>query len=586
MAKLQATPGTGHGGNNESLDDAGAEDLDECRYYLQMTQNLLRYSPENIWDLLANQVLYADDERDEHSSKGKLDLYNEISEGGLHNSNTGDSREGLSFQAVFVNMCLRALSRDAPLRDPELRDKMSRLHHTALLLIRQFLLGPSSKALMPLQLQNTLMGRLLSYLDRRDVYVQVALLDTLYAALRLQLLQTSSSLGDNHRRTHSSETLRMVARLSLSTERSEREQLTPNPTSLPPQLLDCLIAGLSSQGSRPVLDSWISFLDKCLPLYQDTLFQISIPLVECLCGNIRDAFNTLRSNFRHSSATVAGDPEPVLMLLLNGLEQTLARAHGRLVVEEAKTVTAKSPEQPQGFFGNMVSGVFTPEISRSRAESASRRLTVLLCFKDTVCLCYDIWSWGGDGFDGNNQDPASISSFNYTSIRLRNRARRTMEHLFAAEALECLETLIEIWRKSTVVAPKLQSVSVFDLLHALDGSRPRHTIPAIFNAIYTRTNPIALEPTRKSTLTSTLSDIELVAFLTHYARSVEDDAMDEIWNDCMTFLRDVLTNPFPHRQTLPRLLEFAAILGEKVDNTIFGEQRRIRRELAVSLSLS
>ncbi|KAI9823607.1 MAG: hypothetical protein M1832_002388 [Thelocarpon impressellum] len=122
--------------------------------------------------------------------------------------------------------------------------------------------------------------------------------------------------------------------------------------------------------------------------------------------------------------------------------------------------------------------------------------------------------------------------------------------------------------------------SVFNLLHVLDGSRPKNTIPAIFNAIYSRTNPTALEPMSKSTLASDLSDIDVVAFLAEYSRSLDDDAMDEIWTDCMTFLRDVLANPFPHRQTLPKLLEFTAILGEKVDNTNFGEHRRMRREMS------
>jgi hypothetical protein len=164
---------------------------------------------------------------------------------------------------------------------------------------------------------------------------------------------------------------------------------------------------------------------------------------------------------------------------------------------------------------------------------------------------------------------------------MRNRARRLLEHLFAAEALECLETVVEIWQKSSKIHNDSRSAVVFNLLHVLDGSRPKHTIPAIFNAIYSRTNPGALDPARKSTLTSSLSDIDLVVFLVEYARSLEDDAMDEIWTDCMTFLKDLLANPFPHRQTLPSLLEFAAILGEKVDNTNFGEQRRMRRELGV-----
>lgn len=80
-------------------------------------------------------------------------------------------------------------------------------------------------------------------------------------------------------------------------------------------------------------------------------------------------------------------------------------------------------------------------------------------------------------------------------------------------------------------------------------------------------------------MTIALQDTDLVIFLVDYARSLEDDAMDEIWQDCIIFLKDLLGNPFPHRQTLPSLLEFAAILGEKVDNTNFGEQRKMRREL-------
>jgi hypothetical protein len=82
-------------------------------------------------------------------------------------------------------------------------------------------------------------------------------------------------------------------------------------------------------------------------------------------------------------------------------------------------------------------------------------------------------------------------------------------------------------------------------------------------------------------MTIALQDYDLVTFLVEYSNSLDDDAMDEIWQDCMTFLRDLLGNPFPHRQTLPNLLQFAAILGEKVDNTNFGEQRRMRRELGV-----
>ncbi|KAL9942935.1 hypothetical protein ACHAP6_007406 [Verticillium nonalfalfae] len=337
----------------------------------------------------------------------------------------------------------------------------------------------------------------------------------------------------------------------------------------------------SLTGPDPVLDSWVSFLTECLPLYSDTIFQVLIPLVETLCKQVSATFDNLQTTFRDAHSVASDEwnaPESTLISLLNALEQVLARGHERLLAEEARTQVVKGPDQQQGFFGNMVSGVFASDGSHSRSVTANDRLTVHLAFQDAVRICFTIWSWG-QGADVRAQDITSVSSFNYTSLRMRNRARRLLEHLFAAETLECLETAIGIWRASIEVSAVAQQSEVFKLLPALDGSRPRHTIPAIFNAIYSRTNPQALDPARRSTLTISLQDTDLVTFLVEYARSLEDDAMDEIWQDCMAFLRDLLANPFPHRQTLPSLLEFAAILGEKVDNTNFGEQRKMRREL-------
>jgi hypothetical protein len=269
--------------------------------------------------------------------------------------------------------------------------------------------------------------------------------------------------------------------------------------------------------------------------------------------------------------------EHVTIALLTGLETCIENAHERLIAEEANVPTVKSPDQAQGFFGNMVSGVFHSEGGQGRPNTANDRLTVLLCFQDAVRLCFSIWAWGAGDRGGTPPDSESIASFQYTSLRMRNRSRRILEHFFTAEALECLETLVEMWTKSDTETASL----IFNLLHTLDGSSPKITIPAIFNAIYTRTNPSALEPSRKSSLTSSLSESELASFLVTYARSLDDDVLDEIWTDCTTFLRDVLSNPFPHRQILPRLIEFAAILGVKLENTTFGEDRRMRKELGV-----
>jgi hypothetical protein len=329
------------------------------------------------------------------------------------------------------------------------------------------------------------------------------------------------------------------------------------------------------------VDKWIGLLCEVLPLYSQSIFQILLMLVECFCREIKASFGRLQLAFQQTEDWPQDRSEHVTIALLTGLETCIANAHERLLVEESNAPAAKSPDQPHGFFGNMVSGVFNSDGSQSRSNTANDRLTVLLCFQDAVRLCFSIWAWGAGDSSGTPPDSESIASFQYTSLRMRNRSRRILEHFFGAEALECLETLVEMWAKSDMATAS----QIFNLLHTLDGSSPKITIPAVFNAIYTRTNPAALDQNRKSSMTSSLSESELASFLVAYARSLDDDVLDEIWTDCTTFLRDVLSNPFPHRQILPRLIEFAAILGTKLENTTFGEDRRMRKELGVRLAL-
>lgn len=444
------------------------------------------------------------------------------------------------------------------------------------------MLSPYALPLAELQLENFLIDHLIRSLDDPDPFTQMLLLDVVLAALKVRNAATQvrpPSPTMEHKRPPTQDGIRSP-RLSVANDHLEVTSRLPPP---PASLIKCLQAGFSAASSRLILDNWVSFLTECLQFYSDTIFQILIPLTETFCFQVGQCFSDLQAIFKDSSSysEASAIHESTLISLLNGLEHVLAKGHDRLIQDEMRVPTVKSPDQQQGFFGNMVSGVFASETPQTRSVTANNRLTVLLSFQDAVRICFTIWSWGGQGKNARIQDPESAASFTYTSLRMRNRARRLLEQLFTAEALECLETVVEVWQKFLSSASPTASSIVFDLLHVLDGSRPKHTIPAIFNAIYSRTNPGALDPSRKSTLTTSLNDTDLVVFLVEYAKSLEDDAMDEIWTDCMTFLKDILANPFPHRQTLPSLLEFSAILGEKVDNTNFGEQRRMRRELSV-----
>lgn len=285
-------------------------------------------------------------------------------------------------------------------------------------------------------------------------------------------------------------------------------------------MIECVRRGITLISPPHVLGKWIEFLTEILPLLE-TLFEHIIPLVESLCGQVR-------------LLDTAAPPLEAIMWLLLGLERSIVTAHDALTNVHS--------------IGR-----------RGQNSLANARLTVLLCMQDAIALCTSLWAAHGEGSD-------------HVSTKLRIRTRRLLDLLFSREPLECFEALIVAWA---------QKKPVMRLLHVLDTPQPERTFAVLFNSIYSRTNPIALERSEMSSLTSEIKDTDLGHFLVEYTRSLDDDAMDEIWTGCMTFLKDVLSNPLPQSHILPSLLQFLFTLAEKIERTNFGEQRKMRKELSV-----
>ncbi|KAL5343620.1 protein dopey [Aspergillus crustosus] len=550
-------------GNQLGIDEehtvVSPDDYTECNYLLETIHHTMSALTHHGWVALLTQPMTHNNRRHDASA-------------------SEDHAEAPSLHSIIFQASLKVVSGYKP-QFATANPEEVRLQQISLIVMRQLLLGPGVEELVESGIDSLLVDRLLLTLEEGgDVAIQAALIDTLSAVLKARFAQAYAPPPPprpKHQRAGSREKLTSPSLLSFTSDKPEKSPFLPPLPQPPPRLLDCLIKGISSPYSRLVIDKWITLLCETLPLYSTSIFQVLLKLVDCLGKEIKQSYANLQSSFKETENWPEDRSEHTTISLLAGFETCIAAAHERLLIEEANIPTAKSPDQTHGFFGNMVSGVFTSDSNHPRSTAMNNRLTVLLSFQDAVRLCFSIWSWGVAEKSSFPQDPESIASFQYTSLRMRNRSRRILEHLFTAEALECLETLMDTWIKSDGDTSPL----IFNLLHTLDGSRPKITIPAIFNAIYTRTNPAALDPSRKSTMTTSLTESELAGFLVAYARSLDDDVLDEIWTDCTTFLRDVLSNPFPHRQILPRLVEFAAILGAKLENTSFGDDRRMRKEL-------
>lgn len=345
-------------------------------------------------------------------------------------------------------------------------------------------------------------------------------------------------------------------------------------------LVDCLIDGFSSNFDLYVIESWTSLLVECIPLFGEVILQVLLPLVESLTTQISNKFSTIKKSYTDNGQDKIGVKDDssvalsVLFSYMKALEKLLTAAHSQLSINDnTRGSVGKAASEP-GFFGAVMSGVFTVESPLARSTAANNRLTVLLSFQDAIQGCYNIWIWVEENSrspiksGGSNQ---KVDSQMYHSARLKFWTRKIMESLYRMETMETLEMFIEIGKSSPYI---------FKVLHGLDGSKPKSTIPHLFNSVISRVNPSNVEIKERSTLTSDLTEYDLMNFLVDYLKSLENDAVEDIWGESIGFLREIQNNISSYRQIMPDVFRFISVLATKVDTLSFGEQRRVRRDLS------
>ena len=357
--------------------------------------------------------------------------------------------------------------------------------------------------------------------------------------------------------------------------------------SPPPELISCLLSRLDSM-PRAGLKRWIQAICHFVPLTGHGMFEVLLKVTERFCKRLQADFVGLTQCFSkppQTSATTDQSIKPeakgisldeAVSELLAGLEYLLARAHETLADREA-TFSTKSPDQDRGLFGSMVSAEQPDSDTKQvRGSIASDYLTLNLCFKDCIHICSSVWFWS---FWEGTMSPDVRTSFRHFSAKLRYRTRRILEHFVDAEPQECLELFIELWVNKIKSGDQRTSNLVLRLLQTLPGARPKIMIPVVGQALVRRTQASNPERLQQPTASSGLSLAELAAFLIEYSRSLEDDLLEEIWNGSISVLKEVLLNPMAYRQMLVQMLTFIASIGEKLENTNFGELSKMRREL-------
>ncbi|KAG8629819.1 hypothetical protein KVT40_001438 [Elsinoe batatas] len=440
------------------------------------------------------------------------------------------------------------------------------LQRQLLHLLDLLLSSDQALTLRHLSVEDTLIAVLRELIQHGKGCLQVDYLATMAKALGVRETQP-----DSH---SASRTADVPSRASDASKPVSSDLIRTPPSGL----FDSVKEAISSPTSHIVLEHWMGLLTGVLPVYSQVMFSAMIPLVGCFCSQINIVFKNLRTMSTTSIPPKDQIPISSIPWLLHGLELVLASAHSGLESSTPEPSTARPSPSPQTLFG---SNIMSPIGNPNKTARSNSRLTVILCVHDAVEICFNMWAWASYRSEADEADPTSTATTAFNALKLRNRTKKILEHLFAAEGLECTEKMATLFvRARDGARTDFEASNVFSMLNVLGAARPRNTVPLVLNALYSRTNMEALEFSRRSTLTCDLAAMDVVDFLLQYISTIEDDALDEVWTDCITFLRDVLSNPLPHRQVLPALLEFITLLAEKIDNTNFGELQQMHRALA------
>lgn len=470
---------------------------------------------------------------------------------------------------VLLAQCCTGILSDA-------RNSWPDLDRRALAVLKALIIGPGIPE-MQKNLETILMDKLLRCLSEDEDTLQGLLLDLIPKAIRKRLATNVETPSGVHRPRQSFGSKQHSIQspgVNGSTFTSfQRQNTSPTP---PSQLLQCIEKGFGSKSARAHMDQWLQFLDSVLPIFADTIFASLLPLVDGICRELEKVFAELVALTIPGPTAYNLNPENTCFGLLEALEMILSRAHDCLIVDSSAESISQVLPQPKGILGTVTAGVFKTDGPPSKTAQANSRLTVILAFQDSIKICLKIWAWSSHAIDSSELDQTCVATTVYTSMHLRNKTRHLLEQMFAVEPLESLEVIIENAFSSPT---QIQAATSLNLLQVMHGCRPKNILPAILDALCCRVSAAGLQTGRQSSKTANLTATEISVFLLDYLNSVEDDAMDEVWSDCVAFLRDVLANPLPYRQVLAPLLSLVHLLVQKLSNTNFGEQRKMRREL-------
>ena len=333
--------------------------------------------------------------------------------------------------------------------------------------------------------------------------------------------------------------------------------------------IDFLVTSLSSMNTPLIVSSYVKILTESMAYFGESIFHVLLPLTASIVQCLARLFQLEKEE--------GGYYKPI-SLLFEGLENLLEVAHNHLYSNERGGGNTGNGSQRNDFLQSVVSNVFYSENPEDSVRSQGERDVVLQSFKQITNCCTEVWFWAH-----NVSINKELAKKYHSAYKFKFRTKKLLEKMFFLEPLETLENLV-----------MLNEHDVITLVHVLDGNKPSLTMPYLLYGVilrYDKHSVIKFSFTTNRTSSSRATKIEpslinkldgttIMEFLINYTDSLENSAVEEIYNDFITFFKEVSANYTLFKPIYLDVISFVCVIATKLSLSQIGEQKRYRKELS------
>ncbi|GEQ71250.1 hypothetical protein JCM33374_g4931 [Metschnikowia sp. JCM 33374] len=172
---------------------------------------------------------------------------------------------------------------------------------------------------------------------------------------------------------HIGEFLDMAKSMNANVVRFQKDDKSGSPS-----FLTFINRGISKCASPTLLEKWFSLMKSSLYLLDNSIFGEMLNFNQTIIERIDSCFSFIKRFERLENCC---DTESFLSICLSGLEDLLTITHSYLVTPTLSPAN-KAKQGENGFFGNVISGVFQIESPLVKSEEEQRVYSVIIAFQD------------------------------------------------------------------------------------------------------------------------------------------------------------------------------------------------------------